>query len=312
MIPPSLRSILPTSWFNQNAAAEELAERYVEGTIEGKISDLAGHRPRFVFCATDMQFRTQWVFDTGRQVVGHDVAGYAAPSDRWTIAEAAAASSCFPTVFSPVRVDDRLVGGSYGGPDAERLLADVELSDGGIYDNLGLEPVWRDHAVVLVSDAAPSLSVDPQLGALWHGLRYIVTLLEQATDVRKRWLISSFARGDLAGTYWGIAGDPGAYGYDGPGRPYSHELIRDVISQVRIDFDVFSDGERGVLENHGYLMAEVAVGRHAKDLVAPDAPPPAPPHPDWMDDAEVRSALATSSRTRILGRRFARARRRRR
>ena len=34
----------------------------------------------------------------------------------------------------------------------------LELTDGGIYDNLGLEPIWRDHAVVLVSDAAPSFA----------------------------------------------------------------------------------------------------------------------------------------------------------
>ena len=32
-------------------------------------------RPRFVFCGTDMQFRTQWVFDTGRRVMGNDQAG---------------------------------------------------------------------------------------------------------------------------------------------------------------------------------------------------------------------------------------------
>ena len=69
----------------------------------------------------------------------------------------------------------------------------LELTDGGIYDNLGLEPLWRDHAVVLVSDAAPSFTPHPEIAAsVWSNLRYVVTLLEQATDVRKRWLIANF------------------------------------------------------------------------------------------------------------------------
>ena len=51
----------------------------------------------------------------------------------------------------------------------------LELTDGGIYDNLGLEPVWRDHAVVLVSDAAPSFTPDPEMAAaVWSNLRYVV------------------------------------------------------------------------------------------------------------------------------------------
>jgi NTE family protein len=74
-----------------------------------------------------------------------------------------------------------------------------------------------------------------------------------------------------------------------------------VISQVRIDLDVFSDAEIAVLENHGYFMAHVALARHASGLL--DAPPaPRPPHPDWLDEDKVRSALAESQKTKLFAR----------
>ena len=130
----------------------------------------------------------------------------------------------------------------------------LELTDGGIYDNLGLEPIWRDHAVVLVSDAAPSFAPSRDGGERVDNLRYVVSLLEQATDVRKRWLIASFILGELQGAYWGIGSFPSSYG---SGAGYPDDLIAEVISQVRIDLDEFSDAEIAVLENHGVLH-----GRH--------------------------------------------------
>ena len=96
------------------------------------------------------------------------------------------------------------------------FTTDVVLSDGGVYDNLGLEPVWRDHETVLVSDAAPSFKPDPDVGWLWGALRQGVILLEQATEVRKRWLVSNFIADELKGAYWGIASRPESYELDTP------------------------------------------------------------------------------------------------
>ena len=172
--------------------------------------------------------------------------------------------------------------GTYTGPDRDELVRRLELTDGGLYDNMGLEPVWRDHEVVLVSDASPSFKYAPSVfGLAWGGLRYAVTLLEQATDVRKRWLISSFLRGDLTGTYWGIGSLPGHYGYAS---------------------DAFSEGEICVLENHGYLLAEIALRTHASELVAGPWPEPRVPHPDWMDESRARRALAESAQTKLFAR----------
>jgi NTE family protein len=297
-----LSRLKPRNWLRPKTAIEALARRYAEGPAPGLLADLP-ERPRFVFCATDAQFRTGWVFDTGRRVVGGDAAGFGPPGD-WPLSRAVAASSCVPGVFPalPVQADPAaLRDGLYGLEDRDELVRTLELCDGGIYDNLGVEPVWRDHAVVLVSSAAPSFTPRPAaIGRLWPSLRYAVTLLEQSTDVRKRWLVASFIREDLDGAYWGIDSLPRNYEYSG--EAYDERMIRELISQVRIDLDVFSEGEIAVLENHGYLMAEIAVQRHARDLVAAGAPPARPPHPEWMDEERAAEALAESARTKFFSR----------
>jgi NTE family protein len=310
-----LRRASPQHWLNRQASIEGLAKRYAEGPAPGALADLPDH-PRFVLCATNMLFRSQWVFDTGRRIVGDDQSGYVRMDYAWTLAQAVAASSCVPGAFGPLRTSldpAAAVGGAYSGADRAGLLQRIELVDGGLYDNLALEPVWHDHDVVLVSDAAPSFGPEPDVGAVWGALRNIITLLEQATEVRKRWLAASVLAGDLEGAYWGIDSLPESYGFDPaayepPLTPYSPGIIRGVLAQVRIDLDVFSEGEVAALENHGYLMAEIAARRHVPELCGRDAAAPAIPHPEWMDEERVAAALATSHLTRMFARRRTRRR----
>jgi NTE family protein len=297
----ALARLKPRNWFTPGAQSEALAAAYEQGPAPGKLSALPD-TPRFVFLASDMQFRDQWSFDTGLRRVGSPSAGFANLGE-WTLAQAVAASSCVPGAFSVVHARQQpseLTGGTYREPDRDRLVGDIDLSDGGMYDNLGLEPVWRDHAVVLVSDAAPSFKPDPDVGWLWSALRQGVILLEQATEVRKRWLVSDFIRGELSGVYWGIASKPSSYDHDPPPAAYSPELIRDFIAPIRIDLDVFSPGEIAVLENHGYLMAEIALHQHGRVLVDADWNEAEVPHPHWMDERRAQHALADSDKTRIF------------
>jgi NTE family protein len=296
-----LTRLNPRNWFNQNAQAEALAKQLAEGPAgRARLSDLPP-RPRFVFCSTEMQFRAQWTFDSGKGEYGAEPPGHARFTDRWTIARAAAASSCLPGAFAPMLVRDRLSGGAYTGADLDKLLRAIAVSDGGVYDNLGVEPVWQDHATVLVSDAGPTFKPDPGMGRIWRGLRYAIALLEQATDVRKRWLISNFILGQLEGAYWGIASNPANYPYKPPVDVYSGPFITNVIAPIRIDLDVFSEGERAVLENHGYLMADIAVHSHSSGLAA-NGPPPQVAFPEWMDEKRAAKALEDSAKTKVFSR----------
>jgi NTE family protein len=292
-----LSRLNPRHWRDRNAQIVALTERLEETPVgKARLSDLP-ERPRFVFCSSEMVFRSQWTAD--KVGVGAELPGRA-DAGEWTIARAAAASSCLPGVFGPMRIHDALRDGAYVGGDRAALLAKLDLSDGGMFDNLGVEPVWQDHASVLVSDAGPSFKPEPGLGKVWEQLRFAIILLEQATEVRKRWLVSNLIAGQLQGTYWGIASRPSSYPKPAPGS-YSDELIAGSIAPIRIDLDVFSDGEQAVLENHGYLMAETALRSHAPDLVA-GGPEPRPPFPDWMDERKATAALAESWKTKLFSR----------
>jgi NTE family protein len=297
----ALARLHPRNWLTPGAQSEALAAAYAQGPAPGKLADLP-EAPRFVFLASDMRFRDQWVFDTGKRRMGSRPAGYA-PLGEGTLAQAVAASSCVPGAFGAVHTEwepGELADGTYREPDRDRLVREIDLSDGGMYDNLGLEPVWRDHATILVSDAAPSFKPDPDVGWLWSALRQGVILLEQATEVRKRWLVANLIEEKLQGAYWGIASRPASYELKPEPEAYSFPLIRDVIAPVRIDLDVFSPGEIGVLENHGYLMAEIALAKHGEGLVKGERPPVELPHPEWRDEVKAAGALRGSGKTRIF------------
>ena len=297
----ALARLHPRNWLVPGAQSEALASAYAQGPAPGRLDDLP-ENPRFVLLASDMRFRDQWVFDTGLRRVGSSAAGYA-PLGEWTLAQAVAASSCVPGAFGVVHTRQEpssLSGGSYREPDRDRLVRELDLSDGGMFDNLGLEPVWRDHATVLVSDAAPSFKPEPDVGWLWSALRQGVILLEQATEVRKRWLVANFIEERMKGAYWGIASRPSNYELAPAPEAYSAALIRDFIAPIRIDLDVFSPGEIGVLENHGYLMAEIALRKHAQDLAEGDWPEAAVPHPEWRDEVQAANTLRESGKTRIF------------
>jgi hypothetical protein len=124
----------------------------------------------------------------------------------------------------------------------------------------------------------------------------------QALALRKRWLIASFETAGgpgsapgLAGTYW----DTGLYRAkyaDGDSLGYSREVAA-LIARIRTDLDAFSEGEARILENHGYLIADIALRIRVTNLYV-NAPALVVPYPDWMSEARVREALQGSSKRR--------------
>jgi NTE family protein len=79
--------------------------------------------------------------------VGDYQAGYLKGASEWPLARAVTASACFPPIFGPMRLPARpsdYARGKYAGNDRDKILTRLSLSDGGVYDNMGLEPVWED------------------------------------------------------------------------------------------------------------------------------------------------------------------------
>jgi len=256
-------------------------------------------RPRFIFSATDMTFGTNWIF--ARDRIGNFQAGYGPPPPKWTVARAVAASSCFPPVFDPMPLHlepHQLRGGSARQVNRDELVSRLSLTDGGVYDNLGLEPVWKTAQIVLVSDGGAPFGHESDPGLIRRLFRYTSIIGNQAAAIRKRWLIAALATGRHEGAYWGVGS---AAEQQGASEGYPLDLVTDVIANVRTDLDAFSRAEISVLENHGYLMAEATVRRRSPHLIRSD-PPLAVPHPNWMDGERVRNALTGSDKRTFLGR----------
>ncbi len=297
------KRLWPWNWFRSATAVEAIAATY-EDLTPLRLAAMP-ERPEFVVCATDMAFGVNWIFTRSR--MGDYLAGYTRPPDDFPLARAVAASACFPPVFDPLPMrlpPGTLKGGTApAGPKRDAALLDLRLTDGGDYDNMGLEPVWKNHAVVLVSDAGGLFTAEGDKGIFWRISRYQGIQESQARGLRKRWLISSFLTGALEGTYWAVSSARSSFGQQGG---YSKDFARDVIAEVRTDLDVFSDEEAAVLENHGYLMADAALVRHVPDLVAA-APPLGVPHPAFCppacDEDRLREILAGSEKRKLLGRR---------
>jgi len=260
--------------------------------------------PRFVFCAANLQ--TGVSFELSARSIGDYALGYAEPGPL-TLAEAVAASSSFPFAFPPlVRTMDV---DAFSGGDPKAVAAGfrpgprVALTDGGVYDNMGLEPAWKTHATVLVSDGGTPFEIQARTRT-WlvpRLQRSFQVVANQALAVRKRWLISAYLRGVYGGAYWGLGTDPDEYRPPGGARPagYSGRVI-DRLRVVRTDLDRFSAALQSVLMNQGWALAGAALGRWGPDLAIHPSPA-VPPDPALLDPEAALAALAESDRFRFFG-----------
>ena len=276
-----------------------LAKQYDKHLTNGKLLAQIPSTPIHVFCSTDLAYGVNWMFK--KQQSGDYEAGFQDTPADWTVGIAVAASSCFPPVFKPLQLNldpKALKGGKDQRPIRDKIVREITFSDGGVYDNLGLEPIWKDHEVVLASDGGALFRIGGDTGFAWEIGRYIGIPENQALAVRKRWLISNFVSGQMKGTYWGIGGTVAEYGFEGG---YSEDVTRNFIAAIRTDLDSFSDAEACVLENHGYALADAAIRKHVPELLPKPVPDLNIPHREWTDEEKVRMALKDSGKRTLLG-----------
>jgi NTE family protein len=109
--------------------------------------------PDFVFNTTNLQSGALWSFSK-RAARDWRVGRIEEPTD--TIARVVGASSAFPPFLSPARFryrDEDFTPGSGDGLQGPPFTTRPLLTDGGVYDNLGLETVFKNYKTVICSDA---------------------------------------------------------------------------------------------------------------------------------------------------------------
>lgn len=223
---------------------------------------------RFVINATNLETGKLWRF-AKPYMRDYSVGGVSHPDV--SLADAVTASSAFPPVLSPfilrVKPDDFDIKEPDVGPD---MLTDIALSDGGVYDNLGLETIWKNYTDVLVSDAGAAVGRDPRPHRDWArlGVRVVDIIYSQVASLRTRQVIASYLAGDRIGAYWGVRSNIANFNLpDALPCPIERttELAATPTRLARL-----SANHQERLINWGYAVCDAAVRKYYR----PGTPPP--------------------------------------
>jgi NTE family protein len=186
--------------------------------------------PRFIFCATNLQ-TTSLVRFSKKYVADHRLGlarGVPVP-----LAVVVGASSAFPPYLSPATL--RVPAGAWDPAIPQELPEGVRdplvLTDGGVYDNLGLEPVIKRCTEILVSNGGGYVGHPARIPVDWlrHLQRVSGVVDHQVRNLRKRMLVEGYRRGDYAGTYWSIRSAVADYGLPDP-LPFPEARARELAA----------------------------------------------------------------------------------
>jgi NTE family protein len=249
-----------------NTISDRVAEAYDEvlfkgATLQNLPDDAGGKAPRFVINATNVQTSALWRFS--RPYMGDYRIGLIHNPDV-TIAKAVAASSAFPPILSPMSlpITQPVIateGADLFGPPFTKIAV---LSDGGVYDNLGLETVKR-FGTLFVSDAGQRIAPEADPAHDWarHAVRILETIDNQVRSLRKRHLMDSYKRGDHTGAYWGIRSHFDDYGLaDDPLNCSQRDPTP--LAEIPTRLQKLPKAQHDRLVNWGYAVCDAALRAH--------------------------------------------------
>lgn len=193
------------------------------------------------------------------------------------LAMAVAASCALPPILSPLILrfnpqdwtdwDNHQIENT---PDKTKLRRALYLTDGGVYDNLGLERIWDRYATVLVSDAGAPFCLTPaswgfRFSEIVRTIRAVGILTNQNRALRKRWLLRDMRLNLVKGAYWGINTEIANYQLQSHG--FAPPLLPDTaetraLAHLRTRLNRFNPREQESLINWGYALTDAAVRRH--------------------------------------------------
>ena len=245
--------------------------------------------PRFVINASNLQSGVLWRFSKP-YMRDYKVGNF--PRPKVPLAVAVAASSAFPPFLSPVQLRLNAADcepNSGDGLQCEPYTTRPLLSDGGVYDNLGLESVFKRLSTVLVSDGGAAFRAAARPWRLWplQLLRVIGCIDNQVRALRKRELIEHYQLRPLLlkdgyseedwivrssshkGAYWGIAANPAEY----PARDFLSCTVAQIepLACVPTRLQALPDETQEKLINWGYAICDLALrSYYLRENVSPE------------------------------------------
>lgn len=238
---------------------DKLARSYDRDLFKGGTLDALKAGPRLYLNATNLATGNMFFFVAGgggkSEMGEHELGVVDAPG--FSIARAVAASSAFPPVFPPLRLD----AAAY--PPAAACDY-VTLSDGGLYDNMGVNPALRARNALdylVVSDGGKPFAI--RLGPTESG----IVVLKEGLDIMMEQIRGlEFDRIEYRHKA-GAGPRPLWFSIDSV-EGESHPGDAAFASSIRTDLRALSGAERAVLNRQGGALVESRIRRYAPELIA--------------------------------------------
>jgi NTE family protein len=235
---------------------DKLAAAYDRDLFKKKTLDTLKDGPRLYLNATNLASGNMFFFVAGEgkptEMGEHELG--TGPADRFPIARAVAASSAFPPVFPPLKLSK----GDYDVPDVDFIT----LTDGGVYDNLGANPLFRDRNaldIALISDAGAPFQIESQ-PTEWGSIvikESINILMEQVRGLQfKRLELAGKANARPRGLWFSIDS------VEGEAQPGDAAFA----CAVRTHLKKLSQAEVSVLTRHATSLLTSRIDRYAPEL----------------------------------------------
>jgi NTE family protein len=161
----------------------------------------------------------------------------------------------------------------HSGADLQRepFTTRVVLSDGGVYDNMGIETAWKRYRTILVSDAAGKTQPEGDPHSDWarHGIRIADVIDNQVRSLRKRQVVASFVTGQRLGSYWSIRGDISEY--KAPRTLPCPLAATSRLAATPTRLEALPESTQNQIINWAFALTDAAL----RAYVYPELPPPA-------------------------------------
>lgn len=263
---------LGSLWFG--SISDKVANAYRkylfdDKTLQDIVDEVPGKSPRFVINATNVQSGVLWRF---MKPYMRDYRVGEIKKPEVELAIAVAASSAFPPVLSPMELDldpEDFTPGSGTDLQGDEFRTQVVLSDGGVYDNLGLETAWKRYKTILISDAGGGFSAeaDPHRDWVRHSVRILMTIDNQVRSLRKRQAVEAFKNGTRKGTYWTIGANSAEdYQLKTPlDCPFEKTTL---LAQVDTRLKKLDQGTQERLINWGYAVSDLGIRQYVDGSIS--------------------------------------------
>lgn len=225
-------------------------------TLPGK-----GEGPTFILLATNLSNAAMWRFSKAYM---RDYRGDAIDNPTLPLAHAVAASSAFPPFLSPSVLDI---------PDRPAL----HLTDGGVYDNLGLEPIVKRCKTVFVSDGGGTFGepAKPHTDWLRGTLRVLNTVDVEVRRLRRRQINGLLTSGQRSGAFFAINTEYGRFPNRSPALPATAAATKD-LAATKTRLAKLDSQRCRKLVNWGYAAADAALRSYVDPRLAQPAGFPYP------------------------------------